>query len=376
MVSNLKYTLASFFLLLLLVLIPVSAIPSPARAEDPVELAFARPEIEEKWRGRIQSFLDRSVIPIVDFLSFLPRKNGDAVVQWTNSVMDEEGVALICLGGYQAVTKEGIRGYRWGYFIHEVVNHHPDRYVLSTNKGGNRNWWKEKGGKPRHFIDQLEQHVRGGDYPFISQVEFRHYMSNNQCKRGRLDRDIDIPINGNNGHRLFQLSAETGVPFSIHLEPEDMPIDALEEMLAKYPKARVIWTHFGQIRHPEKEKRFGPKLVERLLNTYPNLYFDISTGEPNRRYQCRDRVLDTVFWEDGLLGQKNVLKPAFRALFSNYSDRFVAGLDYGPPNRQSTDFFRRRVNNIRLIIRDLPNEAKHNIGYRNAWYLLTGHTWE
>ncbi len=371
-----KNILTSFALFIVLAFILISAIPSLVHAEDPIKLGYSRTELIEKWRTKIQSFLDRDVIPIVDFLLFLPPENGNTVVGRTNSIMDEMGVALICLGGYKAPAEKDVRGYRWGYFIHKIVNEYPDRYVLSTNKGGNRNWWKQKGGKPRHFIDQLEQHVQGGDYPFISEIEFRHYMSNAQCKKERYDRDIDIPINGNNGHRLFRLSAETNVPFSIHLEPEDQVIDALEEMIASYPKAKVIWAHFGQIRHPEREKRFEPELVERLLKSYPNLYFDLSTGEPNRRYKCGDRVLDTVIWEGGFLGQKNVLKLSYKAILSNFSDRFVVGLDYDPSNRQSADYFRRRVRNIRLILQDLPDEAKHNISYRNAWFLLTGVAWK
>ncbi|UCE89343.1 MAG: hypothetical protein JSW10_00425, partial [Pseudomonadota bacterium] len=142
------------------------------------------------------------------------------------------------------------------------------------------------------------------------------------------------------------------------------------------PKAKVIWAHFGQIRHPEKEKRFAPALVERLLKSYPNLYFDISTGEPGRRYKCGERVLDTVIWESDNSDQNSALKPAYKSILSRFSDRFVAGLDYGPSNRQSADYFRRRVGNIRLIIQDLPDAAKHNIGYRNAWFLLTARTWE
>jgi hypothetical protein len=26
-------------------------------------------------------------------------------------------------------------------------------------------------------------------------------------------------------------------------------------------------------------------------------------------------------------------------------------------------------------MRDLPDEARHNIGYQNAWFLLTGKPW-
>jgi hypothetical protein len=68
---------------------------TPAIAEQPVEIKYSRQEIEAKWQARIQSFLDKGFIPLIDFLSFLPRKNGDDVLGWTMKVMDEAGVALI-----------------------------------------------------------------------------------------------------------------------------------------------------------------------------------------------------------------------------------------------------------------------------------------
>jgi hypothetical protein len=88
-------------------------------------------------------------------------------------------------------------------------------------------------------------------------------------------------------------------------------------------------------------------------------------------------VLDTVIWdEDGRGGQTDSLKTDYKNILIKFSDRFVAGFDYGPSNRQSADFLKRRIENIRLILRDLPDEAKHNIGYRNAWFLLTHKTWK
>jgi hypothetical protein len=363
-------------------LLIVSAIIQPfeALAEDPVQLKYSQAEFEDKWRVRIQSFLDKDVIPLIDLLSFLPRKGSAPVVRWTKSVMDEEGVALISFAGYWAPKEPGSKskGHRWDYFIHRVVNAEPDRFILTTNKGGNKNWWKQKSGRPWDYIEQLEQQVLGGDYPFIGQIEFRHYMSNAQCRAGKTHRDINIPLNGPSGHRVFKLSSVTGVPFSIHLEPEDSPLEALEEMLQAYPKAKVIVSHFGQIRHPDREQHFEPRLIERLLMSYPNLYFDLSNGKPGRKYKCDDqRVIDTVIWgEDGRGGQTDSLKPDYKKILIKFSDRFVAGFDYGPSNRQSAKFLKRRIENIRLILRDLPDEAKHNIGYRNAWYLLTHKTWK
>ncbi len=133
---------------------------------------------------------------------------------------------------------------------------------------------------------------------------------------------------------------------------------------------------FFDNRAAARETRFGPALVRRLLGAYPNLYFDLSVGEPGRHYQCADRPVDTVIWETRFGHQTDTVKPAYREILTKYSDRFVAGFDYGPANRQSERFLRSRIANIRLIIRDLPDAAKHDIGYRTAWRLLTGRDWK
>lgn len=372
MISRMKLGLLSLMILFTLLM------PFKAAAEDPVQLVYTRGEIENKWRARIEFLLEKGVVPLIDLLSFLPREGSAPVIRKAKEVMDKEGVALISFAGYWAPKESDSRGHRWDYSIHNVVNTDPDRFILATNKGGNKSWWKQKSGRPWDFIDQLELQVRRGDYAHIGQIEFRHYPSNAQCKEGKAFRDIDIPLNGPSGHRIFRLSGESGLPVSIHLEPEDASLDALEEMLRSYPTANVIVSHFGQIRHPERERRFGPELVKRLLMTYPNLYFDLSTGEPGRFYTCADqRVLDTVIWEDDKHGgQKNTLKPEYKLILTQSSKRFVAGFDYGPSNRQSAGDLKKRIKNIRLILQELPDSAKHNISYRNAWLLLTQKVWK
>lgn len=346
----------------------------PVQAAEPVDVNFSRQELEEKWRARVQSFLDRGVIPIIDLESSLKRRDGDAYMDDALAVMDDIGLALITLDGYQASKGEKKKkGYRWGYYIHHVVNEYPDRFILATNGGTNNNWLKEK----NSYVEQIEDHVRGGQYPIMGEFDFRHYMSSSQCRKGRTDRDSDVLLDGENGERIFRLSAETGVAFVIHHEPEDHALDALEKMLAAYPKAKVINAHFGQIRHPEKESRFGPDLVRRLLSTYPNLYYDLSTGQPGRRYKCDgEKVLDTVIWQRATSGQTGTLKPAYKEILTEFSDRFVAGTDFGGGRSPWPEFLKKRVKNLRLIMRDLPDGAKRDIGYRNAWKLLTGTSWD
>ncbi len=359
-----------------LALIMAAAVASPLRAEEPVEITYSRHEIEAKWQARTQSFLDKGVIPIIDLESFLHRQTDDRVVAMMSRVMDELGVALISLSGTPAGDRIG--RYRWGYYVHEVVNARPDRFILTTNLGGNRSWWAQRSGRPQDYIDQLERHVRGGDYPFIGEIEFRHYMAHLQCKAGKTHRDIDLPLNGPNGHRLFRLSAQTGVPFSIHHEPEDHALAALEEMLAAYPKAKVIVAHFGLVRDRERMKLFVPELVTHLLASYPNLYFDLASNKPGSRYKCAaDRPLDMVIWDEDWRGrQTDTVRPVYREILTKFSTHFVAGLDFGSGHRLSEKYLRSRIAIIRLIMRDLPTKARHDIGYRTAWKLLTGKDWK
>ncbi|NQV82691.1 MAG: amidohydrolase family protein [Rhodospirillales bacterium] len=346
----------------------------PAPAAEPVTINYSRPQLEQKWHARIQSFLDRGVIPIIDLESSLKRGNGEDYLEDALPVMDELGVALIAFDGYQAPKNKNKpqEGYRWGYYIHEIVNAHPDRFILATNGGTNKNWTKGKDS----FVSQTEDHVQSGQYPIMGEFDFRHYMSSSQCKNLRTDRNTDIALDGDNGRRIFELSSETGVPFVIHHEPEDHALDALEKMLKAFPKVKVIVAHFGQIRHPDKETRFGPDLVHRLLKAYPNLYYDLSTGYPGRYYKCQgSETLDTVIWQRDGGGQKSTLDPAYKAILTEFPGRFVAGTDYGGGRSPLPEYLRKKVANLRLIMRDLPDGAKHDIGYRNAWKLLTGISW-
>ncbi len=342
-------------------------------AEEPVALKHDRNTLELKWQERIQSFLNTGVIPLIDLESSLKREDGERYIPRAINVMDKSGIALIAFDGYQAPkTSKKQKGYRWGYYIHHIVNSYPDRFILATNGDTNNNWLKQKDS----FVDQTGEHVKSGNYPIMGEFDFRHYMSNHQCKKGNTKRDTNIPINGENAHLIFSLSEKMGIAFTIHHEPEDRPLAELEEMLAAYPKAKVIWAHFGQIRFPKNETRFNPELVRRLLSSYPGLYFDISTGQPGRSYKCNSNVLDTVIWNKNSFGsQKDTLKPEYKDILNEFSTRFVVGTDYGGGRSPLPDFLKKRVKNARLIMRDLTEEAKHNISYRNAWFLLTGKEW-
>jgi hypothetical protein len=266
--------------------------------------------------------------------------------------------------------------------VNDLNRSYPAHFFLTANGGNSKNWAKQKDDNSSYIV-QLEKEIRRHDYRLMGELEFRHYMSSAQCKDNRTDRDVTVPIDSANGHRVFKLSQQTGVPFVIHYEPEDDLIETLETMLDAYPAAKVIWAHFGQLRKPPLMTRFGPALLERLLTDHPNLYFDLSTGEPNRRYHCASGsydpdfgILDTVIWqENGSGGQLDNLKSDYLDLIEKFSDRFVGGADYGGNRPDFEIHFSKRIANLGLILRDMSLRTKHNIRYKNAWFLLTGRRW-
>lgn len=344
------------------------------------ELKIPRVDLEQAWQTRIQGLLAAGKLPLIDMETSLEQEQADQFIPAALKTFDELGIALLAADGYQR-PKDGSSGYRWSTYILDLANAHPSYFVPTANGGTNPNWLAEKGGKAEHFIDQMEVAIRSGIYHSMGEFDFRHYQSSSQCKAGRTDRDSDIALGGGNGQRVFALSAATGVPFVIHLEPEDAALDALDEMLGAYPKAQVIVAHFGQVRHPERQGNFTPERVRDLLSRHANLFYDLSTGGPNRKYKCsgpnndRELVGDTVLWQGAPGQQIETLTPEYQAILTDFSDRFVFATDYGGGRPPLSEHMRERHANFMRIIRDLPPEAQQNIAYRNAWKLLTGRAW-
>lgn len=352
-------------------------------APDPPEQPNQPDPVLEAQKARIQSFIDSKILPFIDLESTLTEERMIQEFPAALADMDNLGIAQIAFEGHQAPQQNPpVSGYRWSVHVNQLNQANPAHFFLTTNGGNNKNWAQQKTGTTS-YIEQLENAINTGSYRLIGELEFRHYMSASQCISNRTDRDVDVPIDSANGHRVFKLSHDTGIPFVIHYEPEDDLIPALEAMLDAYPNAKVIWAHFGQIRKPDKMTQFGPALVEQLLTDHPNLYFELSTGTPNRRYYCstgsyqEPGILDTVIWQLTKPGvQSDTLTADYRSLLTRYSNRFVSGADYGGNRSPFINHFTNRINNLKLIMRDLPDEAAHDIAYRNAWWLLSGKQWQ
>tara|TARA_B100000427_G_scaffold287864_2_gene262717 strand:+ start:686 stop:1780 length:1095 start_codon:yes stop_codon:yes gene_type:complete len=344
------------------------------------ELNFTSDELKKKWRKRILFLLDKKKLPKIDMEASITVSQIEKFFPEVLKTYDKLGIALSSFDGYQN-PKDGSKGYRWSNYILDLSNKYPEYIIPTSNGGTSKNWTKAKKGK-NSFIDQLESEIQTGKYFNMGELEFTHYMSSKQCEKKSRHRHIHLSLDSSNSKRVFALSEKYNIPFVIHLEPEDHNIDELDKMLKIFPNAKVIWAHFGQLRQPELQKDFNPTIVKKILTNHPNLYFDLATGHPNRKYKCSGKnnnetlIGDTIIWEGKKGKQKNKIKKKWQEVLIEFSDRFVFATDYGGGRKPLDEYLTKKVNNFNDIIKDLPNDVKHNIAYKNAWYLLTGNKWK
>ena len=341
------------------------------------ELHFTKEQLKTKWKERILFFLDKKKLPKIDIQASITTSQIEKYFPKILKTYDKLGIALSSYDGYQR-PKDNSKGYRWSNYILDLTNTYPEYIIPTANGGTNKSWTQQN----ESFISQLEKEIQTGKYLNMGELEFRHYMSSKQCENKKHGRDIEIDLNSPNSRRVFALSEKSGVPFVIHLEAEDKHLDKVDKILTEFPKAKVVWAHFGQLRQPELQKNFKPETIKKLLSKHPNLYFDLAAGEPNRKYKCsgknNNKILigDTIYWVGKPGNQKNKIKKEWKKILVEFSDRFVFATDYGGGRKPLRDHLIKKVNVFNDVIKDLPEEAKHNIAYKNAWYLITGTKWQ
>ncbi len=135
---------------------------------------------------------------------------------------------------------------------------------------------------------------------------------------------------------IYEYCEDNGIPIMFHVNPYYYQ-DEFENFLKKYPNLRVICPHFCLSSINDERLRY-------LLDTYPNLYSDISFGfDP--------------YAEDGF---KRVSKnpEKFRDIFEKYQDRFLLGTDNVITNHPKKDT--EWISNFLKCYRDMLEKENYN----------------
>lgn len=313
-------------------------------------------ELKTGYAQRLRRTLAAGTLPYVDIESSCnpSRVAIDAVAKQ----MDALNIGLMALSA-DIGKGQFNKGVRFDTLSERLIGSYPDRFILVGN-GGQPPALTEA---PDEFLDAQEEAARKGKMLLLGEYEFRHYPSPRQAKRGEMDRDVHVPIDGPTGHRVFRLSETTGMPFQIHYEVENALLAPLEKMLERYPRAKVIWCHLAQIRYIERASRYTPAYIDGLIRRFPGLYFDTAFGDATSVYPPSNQRHARVW---AALGG---LKSEWRDLIVAHPVRFLSALDLG---QDRLDQIAEHDRNHRNFLKQLPTETQHRVAYRNAWLLLFG----
>lgn len=116
--------------------------------------------------------------------------------------------------------------------------------------------------------------------------------------------------------------------------------DALDQILATWPEARVLWAHAGFAR---------PDDVADALQTYPNLWADLAFRSE--------------------MSNGGRVDPDWKRVFLRFPDRFMVGTDTFAPERWY--YVGEHANFSREWLSDLPDDVARQIAYRNAETMLS-----
>jgi hypothetical protein len=328
-----------------------------AGAQSPEIEAF-RHAAREGWRKRILAIRERDVVPIIDTEATY---NTAIKLDSMRESMDRLGVAQVCFAPFAGL------GSHASYEMHIK---HPEYFIPTTADGSSPHWYRNT----EQFAEATRQELASGRYFLMGEFEVRHYPSHQQILSGRLDRDITVPLDDPGLHAVLRLSEQTGVAMQIHYEIEDGLLAGFEAMLERYPLAKVIWCHLGQVRYAERNTRYGSDYVAGLIKRFPNLHFDLGIAGPTHQHPGSRQRDQTIYAETRIPPWGGYLLANWRNILETYPDRFLAASDIDASRWRN---FTSQIERLRMLILDkLTPKARHMIAYQNAWRLITGEPYD
>jgi hypothetical protein len=329
----------------------IGALPARdnAHIDAPKAIPFDLLALKGNWRERIAAIKAAGILPVIDIESSF-NSNKLNLRQFAQA-MDKAGIALIAYS-------HDANNTQWSDMAARVVSADLWRFIPTTNGGVDPAWTE----KPKEFLSETMKHAVNDAYPLLGEFEFRHYPSPRQLKRNELFRDVTVPINGPLGQELFAFAEKTGLPFEIHYEIEDALLPPLEEMLGRYPRAKVIWCHLAQIRYSSRSSIYGPDYVRGLLEKYPSLYIDVAFGDSSSKYPGSGEYHARV-WNGGSV------KKEWVDLIVKQPWRFLAAFDLGGDRQDQLPEYN---TNLRKFLDQIPEPAREIVAYKAAWKLLFG----
>jgi len=250
------------------------------------------------------------------------------------NLMDKAGIAHVILAARSKVKPHHIVG---------LARKHPDRITASMRTKGR----SYNNNHPKYYR-LLNKQANMSEFNAMAELIIWH------AQKGDKAPEIVVPFDSEQVLTAFSIAKEKGWPFVIHIEfraagnagPEYL--SAFEGFARANTSVNFVLIHMAQLNAFQ---------VRKLIQSHPNVYFMTShTTPPSVR---KTNQPWTILFEG-----KN-LKPEWRKLMSEHSDRFVFALDNAWQHHWYEEY-QGQVNLWRNVLSKLPPESAHAIAYKNA----------
>ena len=162
--------------------------------------------------------------------------------------------------------------------------------------------------------------------------------------------------------KIYHLAAENDLPVMLHSnitskrERNPLYLAEIEEPLRNHPHTRFIWAHAGtsaEIHRHQTRLEFLLPTLTRLLDSYPNLYIDLSWS------------LLTPY----LLDEQGEPRQEWLQLVERFPERFMLGSDVvGRFNKLG-----RELHSFDVFLNALPEDVARQVAHDNFLTILPAH---
>ena len=158
---------------------------------------------------------------------------------------------------------------------------------------------------------------------------------------------VNIPVNSTTMLELYDIAAAYDIPINVHVDSGYA--NELEEALQHNRKTSIIWAHCGYADHG---------IIRKMFKKNQNLYADLSIlADP---YKKRHRVITN---------SNGSLRPEWKALFEDFSNRLMLGSDMGK-DRRRYGMIPKIIHHYRKLLSQLKPEDADNIAHKTILSLL------
>jgi predicted TIM-barrel fold metal-dependent hydrolase len=148
---------------------------------------------------------------------------------------------------------------------------------------------------------------------------------------------------------IVDVAAQKGAPLVMHQNYQYL--DEFKRLLNHNENAIIIWAHSGHA---------PPSVLREMFENHKNLYADLSALTPTFQERFHRQIIT---------GPDGSIDPEWKALFEDYSDRFMIGGD--KQDWAGPFFLKEEMEYFRRVLGQLDRLIAENIAYKNILRLIS-----